>query len=248
MFDSPTLSVSELAERWQKTPRQILDYALVPGVPLYLPFEGLVFDVNDDWHRHGGDWQQSRELEALSESILCREAWIKRSAHGENGEFEQRLTSEECQALRVEIEGDKRKRTAATELLEQRLIERIRCEYRGYLRAAPSTLWDVATTGTALFPHKAFHLDGRMVALEPVQNLLSSRAKNARWMNCKLVFSNLSQFFHNRLFFSNQAKLRSTTQRWGITLNVCSSLRMAICTATCPPRMSWTPWANGRPT
>ena len=34
-------------------------------------------------------------------------------------------------------------------------------------------------------------------------------------MNCKLVFSNLSQFFHNRLFFSNQAKLRSTTQRWG---------------------------------
>ena len=69
MFDSPTLSVSELAERWQKTPRQILDYALVPGVPLYLPFEGLVFDVNDDWHRHGGDWQQSRELEALSEKV-----------------------------------------------------------------------------------------------------------------------------------------------------------------------------------
>lgn len=34
----------------------------------------------------------------------------------------------------------------------------------------------------------------------------------------------------------------------GITLNVCSSLRLAICTATCPPRMSWTPWANGRPT
>ena len=30
---------------------------------------------------------------------------------------------------------------------------------------------------------------------------MSSRAKNARWMNCKLVFSNLSQFFHNRLFF-----------------------------------------------
>ena len=85
-------------------------------------------------------------------------------------------------------------------------------------------------------------------ASEPVQDLLSNRAKNARWTNCKLVFSNLSQFFHNRLFFSNQAKLRSTTQRWGITLNVCSSLRLAICTATCPPRMSWTPWANGRPT
>lgn len=167
MFDSPTLSVSELAERWQKTPRQILDYAQAPGVPLYFPFEGLVFDVNDEWHRHGGDWQQSYELETLGETILGREAWIKRSAHGKNGEFEPRLTSEECQALRIEIEADKRKRTAVTELLEQRRIERNRCEYRGYLRAGPSTLWDVATTGTALFPHKAFHLDGRMVALEP---------------------------------------------------------------------------------
>ena len=60
--------------------------------------------------------------------------------------------------------------------------------------------------------------------LEPVQNLLSNRAKNAKWTNCKLVFSNLSQFFHNRLFFSHHAKLSYTTQRWGITLNVCSSL------------------------
>ena len=38
------------------------------------------------------------------------------------------------------------------------------------------------------------------------------------------MLSSLSQFFHNRLFFSNQAKLRSTTQCWGITLNVCNSL------------------------
>ena len=84
--------------------------------------------------------------------------------------------------------------------------------------------------------------------LEPVQNLLSNRARNVRWRNCKLVLSSLSQFFHSRLFFSSHAKLRSTTQRWGITLNVCSSLRLAICTVTCPPRMSWTPCANGLPT
>ena len=32
-------------------------------------------------------------------------------------------------------------------------------------------------------------------------------------MNCRLVLSSRSQFFHNRLFFSSQAKLRSTTQR-----------------------------------
>lgn len=35
-------------------------------------------------------------------------------------------------------------------------------------------------------------------------------------MNCKLVLSHRSQFFHSRLFFSSQAKLRSTTQRLGI--------------------------------
>src|SRR3989344_1508399 len=29
-----------------------------------------------------------------------------------------------------------------------------------------------------------------------IQNLLSSRATNTKWMNCKLVFSSLSQFFH----------------------------------------------------
>jgi hypothetical protein len=67
-------------------------------------------------------------------------------------------------------------------------------------------------------------------------------------MNCKLGLSSLSQFFHIRLFFSNHAKLRSTTQRWGITLKVCGSLRSAICTLTCPPSMSCTPWANGLPT
>ena len=32
---------------------------------------------------------------------------------------------------------------------------------------------------------------------ERVYDLLSSRAKNAKWMNCKLVLSNRSQFFHN---------------------------------------------------
>lgn len=39
-------------------------------------------------------------------------------------------------------------------------------------------------------------------------------------MNCKLVLSNLSQFFHSLRLFSNQAKLRSTIQRLGMTLKV----------------------------
>ena len=56
--------------------------------------------------------------------------------------------------------------------------------------------------------------------LERVHDLLSSRAKNAKWMNSRLVSSFLSQFFHSRLFLSSQAKLRSTTQRLGITENL----------------------------
>ena len=34
-------------------------------------------------------------------------------------------------------------------------------------------------------------------------------------MNCKLVLSNRSRFFHSRRFFSSHAKLRSTIQRLG---------------------------------
>ncbi len=56
--------------------------------------------------------------------------------------------------------------------------------------------------------------------LERVQSLLSKSTKNAKWTNCRLVLSHRSQFFHSLLFLSSQAKLRSTTQRLGITLKV----------------------------
>ena len=71
--------------------------------------------------------------------------------------------------------------------------------------------------------------------LEPVQSLLSKESQRGQMDDCRLVLSSRSQFFHNRLFLSSQAKLRSTTQRLGMTLKVCSSLRLAICTVTCPP-------------
>ena len=64
----------------------------------------------------------------------------------------------------------------------------------------------------------------RCSASERVYDLLSIRARNARCTNCKLVLSQRSQFFHSRLFFSSQAKLRSTTQRLGMTLKLCKSL------------------------
>lgn len=82
---------------------------------------------------------------------------------------------------------------------------------------------------------------------ERVHDLLRSKARNARWTNCRLVLSHRSQFFHSRRFFSSHAKLRSTIQRLGMTAKARSSLRLAICTVTCSPRISRTPRSNGRP-
>ena len=89
-------------------------------------------------------------------------------------------------------------------------------------------------------------LDGESpISLEPVYDLWSNKARKANVTNCKLVLSFRSQFFHNLRHFSNQAKERSTTQRLGITVNVCSSFRLA--TSTVAPRTFWTASANGCP-
>ncbi|KLT21803.1 hypothetical protein wVul_0617 [Wolbachia endosymbiont of Armadillidium vulgare str. wVulC] len=42
-----------------------------------------------------------------------------------------------------------------------------------------------------------------------------------------------SQFFHNRLHFSNQAKDLSTTHLFGNTAKVCNSLHLNSCTNSC---------------
>ena len=184
MIEPDILTIGELAARWQQTPLQIVNHAQALRVPLYFPFEGLVFEVNDLWHRGTGDYEQTREIEILSACITQDESRIKRSARGDVSEWEGSLSIDDGQKLRADIDANKRKRTALIELLEQRCIERNRCECRGYLRAAPSTLWDIATTGAAPFPRKAFHphtpvhvaklpdrnaqvWEGRMVALEP---------------------------------------------------------------------------------
>ena len=188
MFESPTLSVSELAERWKKTPRQILDYAQALGVPLYFMFDGLAFDLSDRWHRENGDVDQRGELDLLRKGIARNESWIRRSVRGENGEWEQQLTTEEIQALRIEIEADKKNCEQIEELLEQRETGRKKMHHRGLMRAAPKTLFDIAQYGEARYTPKAFYpgtpvrvvnipeqampiVDGRLMSLEPFEAL-----------------------------------------------------------------------------
>jgi hypothetical protein len=72
----------------------------------------------------------------------------------------------------------------------------------------------------------------RIAIMKKLYYLPSSRAKNAKWLNCKRVLSWRSQLLHGCLFLFSQAKLRSTTQRPGIAENLCSSLRLAICSVT----------------
>lgn len=188
MFESPTLSVSELAERWKKTPRQILDYAQALGVPLYFMFDGLAFDLSDRWHRENGDVDQRGELDLLRKGIARNESWIRRSVRGENGEWEQQLTTEEIQALRIEIEADKKNCEQIRELLEQRETSRKKMHHRGLMRAAPKTLFHIAQYGEARYTPKAFYpgtpvrvvnvpeqamliVDGRLMSLEPFEAL-----------------------------------------------------------------------------
>ncbi len=80
----------------------------------------------------------------------------------------------------------------------------------------------------ALTP-ESFEQDEHLL-LEPVHNLLRNKAVKARTTICKLVLSLRSQFFHNRLHFSNQAKERSTTHLFGNTAKVCNSLRFITST------------------
>src|SRR6185295_17828476 len=58
--------------------------------------------------------------------------------------------------------------------------------------------------------------------------LLRNNPIKASTTICKLVLIFLSQFFHNRRYFSSHAKERSTTQRFGITTNLCNSFEAKI--------------------
>lgn len=164
MFEPLTLSVGELAERWKMTPRQILDLAQQMAVPLYFQFDGLVFDLSDEWLRHGGDWLIQQEIKALEGGIAQREARIARSARGECSQWEDALDSDGRARERALINKDQKKLTELLAQLEQRETDRRRRRFRGNLRAAPKTLFDLATQGSSKFPHKAFD------ALSPVHS------------------------------------------------------------------------------
>ena len=188
MIEPLTLGVADLATRWNLTPRQVLQHAVGLGVPLYFAFEGLAFDIGDEWRRANGDWQQRHGIDSLGQFIKAAESQLQKRARGALSQWET-LSSEEAIELRTRVDDAKRERDSLAIVLEQRENERNRCTFRGFLRAPPCTLWDIDSLGSAPFPHKAFHpsspvtvvtlsdgrghdgeqiWDGRLMALEPM--------------------------------------------------------------------------------
>ena len=80
---------------------------------------------------------------------------------------------------------------------------------------------------------------------DPVESLRGNRTRKARGIIAKELLSLRSQVFQSRRHVSSQERVRSTTQRLGMSAKVESSLGLA--TSTSAPRSSWTLWAKGAP-
>jgi hypothetical protein len=181
MIDPNFLSITELAERWKQTPRQIIDHGLSLRLPLLFMFDGLAFDFSDDWHRNTGAHMEKRELERLQKWIEDSRAHIQRNAAGLTGEFD-RMESHEVIQLRKQIVSSVKRSIDLMERLEDRELQRRKKEYRGLMRAMPDTLWNLQMNDEIAFPHMAMHplspvrlaefeekqhWDGRIMVLEP---------------------------------------------------------------------------------
>lgn len=157
MLEPVTYSVSELAQRWNVTPRQILDMALQLRVPLYFNFDGLAFDAADRWHRHAGDYLETEKLKALQASIERNNAWLARRARGELGEYDY-LSDEDARKLRKTISEDEHKVIALRDKLEEREIGRRHAQYRGIVRTPPLSLLEIMENGETATPRWAYRV------------------------------------------------------------------------------------------
>jgi hypothetical protein len=175
-----TLTLAELAERWNKTPQHLLE----SGLPMYFYFDGLVFDFNDKWHRANGDANEARDLEAHQARLATIEIDLQRQSLHKRGllkltQWEEALSDEELRQLQAEVDRLNGEVVRLAARLKQRSEDRQRHVRNGLLRAAPRTLRDIAQHGGATFPHFAFMphtpagsaddaliADGAVVALE----------------------------------------------------------------------------------
>lgn len=179
MFEPKTLTVPELAKRWDKTPRQIIEFAVDLGIPLYFHFDGLAFEVHDDWLPYGKDVRQQNELDAAQKAIKAHQSWLQRAARHQTGDFEEDATEANIQAARHAVDRLQSRVDELETMLSAREADRMRRHIQVNLRPAPKTLMDIMQTGSAQVPRFAFNPAspikvianqwiGHMLLLEPV--------------------------------------------------------------------------------
>lgn len=154
-----TLTLAELAGRWNTSPQQVL--ALPHAPPMYFYFDGLVFDFNDKWHRANGDASVVQTLEQHKTRLGTLEIDLQRQAMHKRGllkltQWEEALSDEEMQSQQAEADRLTEDIAYLSAELKQRAEERQRRVRNGLLRAAPRTLNDIAQRGQTRFPQFAY--------------------------------------------------------------------------------------------
>lgn len=189
-----TLTLAEVAERWQLLPQEVL--ASPHALPMYFYFDGLVFDFNDKWHRANGDVSIVQTLEAHKTRQSTLEIDLQRQTMHKRGllkltQWEEALSDEEMQSQQAESDRLTEEIARLGELLKKRDEERQRRVRNGLLRAAPRSLNEIAERGQTRFPQFAYMphtpsraagdapaiAEGAVVALEdgfPLKEFLSS--------------------------------------------------------------------------
>jgi hypothetical protein len=154
-----TLTLSELAERWQLLPQEVL--ASPHALPMYFYFDGLVFDFNDKWHRANGDVTIVQTLEAHKTRQSTLEIDLQRQTMHKRGllkltQWEEALSDEEIQSQQAESDRLTEEIARLGELLKKRSEERQRRVRNGLLRAAPRSVNEIAERGQTRFPQFAY--------------------------------------------------------------------------------------------
>lgn len=160
MLEPRFLSISELAVRWNQTERQILDHGISMRLPLYFVFDGLAFDINDQWLRGTGiDYLDvKRKYDNLQENIKILKAMLARNTAIRRGqaqpsEFEDLpLDLEDTKRYRSELDAKIAERDNFATRLCSREHERKKHSYYGYLRAMPGAIEGIMNKGKAYSP------------------------------------------------------------------------------------------------
>lgn len=154
-----TLTLAELAARWNQTPQQVLESP--HALPMYFYFDGLVFDFNDKWHRANGDAQLIQSLEGHKTRLSTVEIDLQRQTMHKRGllkltQWEESMSDEEMQSQQAEADRLTEEIARLSAQLKKRAEERQRCVRNGLVRAAPRTLNEIAQRGQVRFPQFAY--------------------------------------------------------------------------------------------